>query len=111
MVISDEVVIAGSLYKKNNELEPTIDPHVPQHLIDNIEQEIIPDIMSDGGWTPDRIFVMDIGANVNGRLTLYGIIELNSICCSGWYACDPKPIISEMSRIALEEWKNINEML
>ena len=55
-------------------------------------------------WQPDRAYTLDICLS-DGK---YSLLEANSFSCSGLYACPVEPIVREVSRIALEEWKEYN---
>lgn len=105
-IVADNKIVSGSLYKKNNELEPTTSSNIPDKIWKYCQEEILDQMeWDDKPSSFDRMFVMDVAVSFNP--SMIEIIELNSVCCSGWYACDPEPIVREMSRIALEEWSMI----
>ena len=103
LIVADDKIIAGCQYRKDGNLETTIDSHVPQHVLNKAKF-----ILEDSQWRPDRAFVMDVHEDrLSGDVD---IIELNAISCSGLYASNCEPIVRELSRIALEEWKDIFEI-
>jgi len=104
LIVADDKIIAGSQYRQSGRLETTIDPHVPQYVLEQAQL-----VLDDSIWRPERAFVMDVHeADFSGDVD---VIELNAISCSGWYAANPEPIIRELSRIALEEWSDIYQLL
>lgn len=64
------------------------------------------DILQKVSWRPDKIFSMDFC--ISNEFPV--LMEINSFSCSGWYNTNPKPIVEEASRLALEEWKEINNI-
>jgi len=96
-VVVDKKVVAGSQYKKNGKLDISRFFDVEAfELANKIAQE---------DWQPDRAYTLDICEWCG----MYYLLEANSFSCSGLYEADPKPIVEEISRIALEEWKEYNE--
>lgn len=93
-VIADRKVITGSRYMpmwlRLRELEDKTAGIFAQHVVDSVS------------WEPDRVWCLDICRTLAGN---YYVVELNSFSCSGLYACNPKPIVENVSRIALEEYE------
>jgi hypothetical protein len=92
-VVVDKKVITGSQYKKNNKLD--INPFF------DVEASELADKIAKEEWQPDKAYTLDI-CKAHGE---YYLLEANSFSCSGLYELDPKPIVKEVSRVALEEWK------
>ena len=90
--------IASSLYKENGKIK--LVEGCPKEVFD-IAKKVI-----RGKWQPDKIYTLDI-CESNGKFYL---LEANSFSCSGFYKCDPKPIVTTISRIALEEWQEYQDI-
>lgn len=92
LVIWNKQVITGSRYKVNEELD-----------VAAITKESRPDIFSFATdvikhveYEPDIGYVMDIGVSkYNGAI---GLIELNSLSCSGMYDCDLELLFSTIEK-------------
>ena len=93
-----EGVITGSTYGNIQNRVDCSDPKysIPVLFTNKVLQKV--------NWKPDSIFFMDIAMIHN----LPSLLELNSFSCSGWYSCDPKLIIQEASKFALEEYNELN---
>jgi len=71
----------------------------------NVEStQLVEDILDTCAWVPDDLFIIDIATTENGPK----IVELNSFSCSGWYAMDPKDIISKVSAIVVDNHEKEN---
>ena len=93
IIVVDRIAISGSQYKENNKLSIEIGFDRDAWMFaDKIAKE---------EWQPDRTYALDICLS-DGK---YFLLEVNSFSCSGLYACPVEPIVKEVSRIALEEWK------
>lgn len=90
--------IASSLYKGNGEI--TSKEGCPSGVLD------VANRISAEEWQPDKMYTVDV-CESNGK---FYFLEVNSFSCSGLYKCDPKPIVTEASRIALEEWQEYQEI-
>ena len=96
-VVVDKKVIAFSQYRKENKL--------------NIKKEIdteafcLADKIAKEKWQPDITYSLDICLS-DGK---YSLLEANSFSCSGLYESDPEPIVKEISKVAINEWKKHNE--
>ena len=106
IVVCDGKAISGCQYKWADKL--TLDPKVPDAVWEKANE------IAACGWHPDRMYVLDIAnwgpGAYGGHDGYYGqmfLIEANSFACSGFYCCDPEPIVREASRVALEEWQDI----
>jgi len=96
-VICQHKVITGSLYK----------PH-QQPIGDNKEDAAAWELamqIAHESWQPDPMWTLDICKTSSGLF----LLEINSFSCSGFYACDVEPIVREASRLAMWEWKDIND--
>jgi hypothetical protein len=60
--------------------------------------------VSKDPWQPDPLYVVDI-CECWGK---YFFLEVNSFSCSGYYKCDPLPIVTAASKLASEEWHEYN---
>lgn len=96
LIIADGKVIAGSQYKKFGNLFVSKEyPDGATNLAESIANT----------WQPFRVFVVDIGyASHYG----YGLVEIGSFNCAGLYACDKTAIIREVSKVASDEWYELN---
>ena len=91
MVIAEREVIAASLYKRDGTLDQ--------------EEETLPAVLLFAEkvaheWQPDPMYIIDV-AESNGDLYL---MEINSFSCSGFYGCDPAPIVEYASRLAIMQF-------
>lgn len=96
-VVVDGEVIAGSQYKQDDVVVK--EPGYPQEafiLANNLAKR----------YQPDRAFVLDICKTRAGN---YYLLEINSFSAAGLYACDLEPVVREVSRIALAEWKEYQD--
>ena len=97
--VAQKKVIAGSLYKcKGETVYERFD--TAKHQIEALQfaERVASEI-----WEPDPLYVID----VVGYASAWRLLEINSFSCSGIYAADPEPLIREASRIALEQWKEV----
>ena len=81
--------IAASQYRVNGEIE--IRAGCPSEVISYLDE-----IWSSLEWIPDEFFVVDVCKSGDN----FYVVELNSFSCSGWYACDPAPIVASASESA-----------
>lgn len=105
-VIADRQVIAATIYKHNQQdLAITVDITATdfQHFL-AFAHEVA------SCWEPDRIYTLDLAEYCCLESQKYhlGLLELNSFSCSGLYGCDLESVVREASRIAIEEWEDIN---
>ena len=92
-IVVDKKVVAGSQYKKNGKLDI--------NSFFNVEAFELANKIAQEDWQPDKAYTLDICEWCGG----YYLLEANSFSCSGLYDADMKPIVEEISRIALKEWK------
>jgi hypothetical protein len=91
-------IITSSLYMKDGRLFE--ERGSPVEVLDLANK-----IASDP-WQPDRIYTVDICESCGE----YYFLEINSFSSSGFYKCDPKPIVEIATKIALEEWEEYQEI-
>ena len=97
-VVVDEKVVACSQYVKDGEINiKEGGDHEAEELANKIAKE---------EWQPDKAYTLDI-CKSNGQ---YHLLEANSFSCSSLYACDVVPIVENVSRIALKEWDEYNNV-
>ncbi len=108
-VIGDRKLIACFLYKLDGNtdtesfgIQLDCPPREARELAEKIAEEI---------WQPDPIYTIDICGHLStkARCKTYHLLEVNSFSCSGFYGCNPRSIVREASRLAINEWKDINE--
>jgi len=93
VVVVDRNIVSYSLYKKYNEvIEEKCCEDGAIRLVNNIIKE---------KWQPDKAYSIDICLS-NGE---YKLLEINSFSHSGFYACDAKRIVKEVSDCAYQEWE------
>lgn len=92
-IVSDHKVITGSQYRKDG----------ASHRERTWPQEAwaIAQEAASRSWEPDRLWTIDICQTKSD----FYVLEIGSISVGGLYACDPEPIVREVSRIALEDWR------
>jgi hypothetical protein len=56
-------------------------------------------------YRPDPAWTVDICELESGELK---VVEVGSFSCAGMYASDPEPIVTEINRISMREWKENN---
>ncbi|KKL23321.1 hypothetical protein LCGC14_2426540 [marine sediment metagenome] len=98
IVIVDRKPISASQYKVDDKLNEKEGCDVD---VWSLASKIAKDV-----WQPDRAYTLDICLS-DGR---YHLLEANSFSCSGLYDCPVKNIVTQVSRVALEEWKEYNEV-
>jgi len=99
VVIGDKKVITGCQYKHRYELCESED--FPEKIKKYAEK------IAQCDWEPARVYVMDIAEHLNGS---QGLLEINSFSTSGLYKCDLSKIVTEVSKIAEDEWKEYQEV-
>lgn len=98
VVIAEKKAITMSQYRLNNEYEEN-GTHIPEVM------KYAEDVTA--AWQPDKVFVADVAKVTDG----YKLIEINSFSCSGLYSCDTDIIAQEVSRVAVEDWKDFNDVI
>ncbi len=97
-VIAREIVITGSRYKENGLVGS--DPSYPQGAADfanTVAKE----------YHPDSVYIIDVGLTKAGD---YRLVEVGCFSCAGLYKCNTDIIVEHVSRIAVEDWKEIYEI-
>jgi hypothetical protein len=92
-VVADGRVVGGSQYRDEGESE--VRPVYPAAAAAFAEKVA-------ATWSPHPIFCVDIARTAAGDLRL---VEIGSINCSGFYECDPRPVVQAINRIAEREWQ------
>lgn len=93
-VIGNRKILGSSRYQVNGK-------HKEDLNVNDESIKLVEDIIQSSEWLPDDLFVIDIAQTPDGPK----IIELNSFSCSGWYAIDPKTLISKVSQVVTENYK------
>lgn len=93
-IVADKKVITGSQYSVLGHKD--VSPHI------DLKASALAEEIAWSGFEPARVWCLDICKTISGN---YYLLEIGCVSCAGWYACDPEPIIREVSRVALEEWK------
>jgi hypothetical protein len=57
-------------------------------------------------YNPDRAWTLDICMTEHGN---FYVLEVGCFSCAGLYAMNFETVVREISRIALEDWKEIYE--
>ena len=112
-VIVDGKVISGSLYRNwligSDDFESAsyVMRH-SKHVDELCEDQQAWDIAQEAAnrYNPDRAWTIDV---CQTREDQYKILEIGCFSCAGMYANDLKKVISEVSKAALDEWKEIHE--
>jgi len=97
-VIVDGKVVSGCKYKTVS--HPEIAEFTPI-------KEFIQRIVDRAEFNPERVWIMDTCHTKEGHK--HQVLEVGCFSCSGLYTCPVEPIVREVSRVALEEWKEYNE--
>ncbi|KKN26708.1 hypothetical protein LCGC14_0871880 [marine sediment metagenome] len=103
-IIADRKIIAASRYKPDVE-HVVYRNALSGETMDN-EARLVAERIAKEEWQPDPIYVVDIAKN---GFDTYGLMEINSFSCSGFYACPVEPIVREASKLALKEWQESRE--
>lgn len=91
-VIGNKEVITGSQYRWDGKLDIRYDV-MP-------EASKLAEKMAEHSWQPDIAYVADVALTKNGPK----IVELNSFCCAGLYACNKYDIVEKISTIAVKDF-------
>lgn len=94
-VVVDNKIITGSQYMRDGKL---IDNPVE---CGEFEMTLAGCLLMAADYSPHRVWVLDVcraGGVGNPR-----VLEVNSFSCSGLYGCNTDKIVREVSRVALEE--------
>lgn len=92
IVVVDGKVIAGSEYKTDS-------PQNPPNEVFEYSQKVV----NFSKFNPDPVWTIDVCETGSRE---FKVVEVGSFSCAGLYACDPEPIVTQVTTIALREWKN-----
>lgn len=92
-VVIDGRVVAGSQYRRGGQKD--VQPLFPVGAFELAQYAV------DSGWAPDPLWTVDICETTTGS---YYVLEIGTLCCAGWYACDPRPVVEAASRVAMRDW-------
>lgn len=93
-VVVQGKIVASSKYISAGEVISSTD--VPNEAKDLAEAVV------RTGFSPDSAWTLDI---CRTRRNEYRLLEVNCFSCAGLYACDLKPIVTAVSKAAIEDWK------
>lgn len=100
-IICGDKVVDGSRYATDSGNTLIEDKNFP------IEFYELANKVAQSTWKPDSVFTLDIGMSSFGPK----IIEMNSWCCAGWYACNPEKIVREVSEHVQKMWDDYQDDL
>lgn len=95
-IIANRKVLTGSQYRADNAFE--VYAQYPDEAAEFAEK-----VVNSTKWQPHPIYVMDIAKMINGEFRL---IEIGSVNCAGYYACNIRNIIEKMTEIGQQDWEN-----
>lgn len=96
LIVVDGKIVTGSQYRNN--LGPKFADATP--IIFNYAQLAV-DMAIHKGFKTDRVWCIDICETTRA----FHVLEIGCFSCAGLYAAPKEPIVREVSRAALEEWK------
>jgi len=101
-VVVDNKVVTGSLYKPLQ-----IGPK-DSDCLESYREALVyaQNVLSDIDYNPDKAWTLDICKTFAGN---HYVLEVGGFSCAGLYKCKVEPIVREVSRVALEEWKEYYE--
>ena len=98
--VSGKEIISGSHYHDETGIkEYEVDETTQVKKSDSLAYEFVKSIIEQDLFQPDLIFSIDVVVTRG----VPAIMELNSMTCSGWYACNVKKMVSRISDIVTEE--------
>jgi hypothetical protein len=97
-VIVDQVVITGSQYTAENRVSNR--RGYPQEAFDLAQK-------AAKCYNPDRAWCLDICQTASGN---YYVLEIGCFSCGGLYLAEMEPVVREVSRVAVEDWKSVREI-
>ena len=92
-VVAEGKVLTGSEYRWDNKLDIRID--YPPECFDLAQK------VAEHQWQADTAYTCDVALTPNGPK----VVELNSFCCAGLYACDLEKVVEGISLVAEREWR------
>lgn len=93
LVVVGDKAVSGSQYKSRDNLDKDLDLDSKRIEPDHEVFDYVNDVLSRVDYRPDPAFILDVAETKDG----FKIIELNSFTCSGFYDCDPEPIVLAMA--------------
>lgn len=101
-LVVNKKVVAGSTYKKQNELFISGD-------YDPKAKEFLEDMLNKVDWVPDSVFIADIAlfqdqSDVGYHPKAYGLIECNSFSCAGLYDMNLFDVVKHVNEAAIKEF-------
>jgi hypothetical protein len=94
VIVARGQCVAASQYRLNGRHAES--PGCPREV-----RVFVDRLLAEVQYRPDPIYMMDLCACGD---ELY-LVELNSFSCSGFYQCDPAPVVEAVKRLAMEEWQ------
>jgi len=96
IVIRDGKVLTSSSYRVNGRFDKSVPaPSGAIEFAEHVAKAPFPNL--------PQMYVMDV-CQTDGK---YGIVEIGSINCSGFYGCDLHAVISAVSELAVSDWKRL----
>lgn len=93
-IVVDGIIIAGSKYR------PTREEVVGGSFWDYAQE-----VVSETQYNPNRVWSIDVCVTAGGRVK---ILEIGSFSSAGIYRCNTDAIVENVSRVALDEWSDLN---
>lgn len=103
VVVADNKIISGSKYDVND-AQYWDNDHAIERLPESVLQ-YVQDMLNVVEYQPDPAWTVDICELESGELK---VVEVGSFSCAGIYASDPEPIVTEINKISIREWKENN---
>ncbi len=113
-VLDHEIVVVAPAQRIHSEWRfIVVDGHVVGGSCYRIEDspcrvsDINPDAMcfaesvAANGWSPDRVWTIDVALTVAGE---YRLIEIGSFSYANLYACDLRTVIAAVQKVAVDDW-------
>ncbi len=114
-VCADHSIITGSLYKQRiggavssgKYREIPMAPHDNGDR-DDLEAHQLAIAIASEGYKCDPMYTIDICKTANER---FHLLEIGSYSCAGLYDCNPKIMVKEAARLAMQEWREFYEVI
>lgn len=100
LVIVQNKIVSATQY--HNDVGLKVSENVPQEVFNFAEN-----VLSEVQYSPDRAWCMDVCQTKEGT---FHVLEVGCFSCAGLYVAPKESIVREISRIALEEWKEYYEL-
>jgi hypothetical protein len=95
-IVVEDRVICGSQYVKNDEIEHG---PCPEEVLQYANF-----VVKQTDYRPDRVWCLDVCETKDGL----SVLEVGAFSTCGLYACPMEPIVREVSKVAFEEWEEMN---